>query len=120
MVILNQLGIILTFGFAGEILSHLLPRSLPSSVLGMLLMLVALRTGFLKPERVGNVAGFFTVNMAFFFLPSAVNVLQNYDMLRPVLFKIFIICLISTVITFLATYFAVRLIQMLTRSGGNA
>lgn len=120
MQIIGQLGIIFAFGFAGEILAALLPFTLPSSVIGLVLLLFCLRTGLLKVEQIGGAAGFLTANMAFFFLPSAVNILANYDMLKPVLWKLVIICFAGAALTFLTTYGTVWLIRSIQRKGGGA
>jgi hypothetical protein len=49
--------------------------------------------------------------MAFFFLPLAASVLQNYQAVSPVLFQVIAVCLISTLITFAVSYGTVRLLR---------
>jgi holin-like protein len=118
MHILRQLGLILAFGFLGEIISHYLPLGMPASVLGMILMLVALGIKLVKPEHLGVTAGFLSANMSFFFLPAAVTVLENYGYIQPVLIKLLLIVLISTVVTFFLTYGTVRLFRMILSKQG--
>ncbi|AEF85668.1 murein hydrolase exporter [Treponema primitia ZAS-2] len=113
MRILRQLGIILGFGFLGEIISFYLPMGLPASVLGLALMLSALGFRLLKPEQLGETADFISTNMAFFFLPAAVTVLENYGVIKPILLQLLLIAIISTVTTFFITYFTVRVSRML-------
>jgi holin-like protein len=117
MRILRQLGLILFFGFLGEIASFYLPLGMPASVLGMVLMLAALGLGFLKPEHLGATADYLSANMAFFFLPAAVTILENYRYIRPVVLQLLLICIISTVTTFFITYGTVRLFRMLLSRG---
>jgi holin-like protein len=111
MEIIRQLGLIIAFGYAGEVLALLLPIRLPAGVLGILLVIVALALGLLKPQHLGKTADFISANMAFFFLPLAVAILQNYEAIRPVLYQIVIICLASTLITFAVSYGTVALLR---------
>ena len=118
MQIIIQLGIIFALGFIGEVAASLLPFTLPSSVIGLVLLLILLRTGLLKLEQIGGVAGFLPANMGFFFVPSAVGILQNYDIMRPVLWKLVFICFAGATLTFLTTYATVRLVRSLQQKRG--
>jgi holin-like protein len=113
MEILRQLGLILAFGFASEIVARNIPAGLPSGVLGILLVLAALGAKILKPDHFGKTADFMSANMAFFFLPLAVTVLQNYESIRPILLLFAGICIITTVITFAVTYATVHFLRQL-------
>jgi holin-like protein len=117
MVILRQLGIILAFGYASELIARYIPIGLPAGVLGILLVLAALGAKVLKPEHLGKTADFMSANMAFFFLPLAVTILQNYGSIGPALMRIIGICIITTVITFAATYATVRFLRILLTKG---
>jgi holin-like protein len=110
---IQQLGIILAFGFAGDIFAHFVPIGLPASVLGMLLMLAALGLKILKPEHIGETADFLGGIMAFFFLPAAVTVVQNFDIIKPVVWQIIVICVTATAFTFFVTYGTVRLLRII-------
>ncbi|MDR2073201.1 MAG: CidA/LrgA family protein [Spirochaetaceae bacterium] len=116
---LKQLLIILSFGFLGEILSFYLPLGMPASVLGLVLMLAALGSKLLKPSHLGTTAGYLSANMAFFFLPAAVTVLENYGLLKPVVVQLIIIGILSTVITFFVTYGTVRICRLLRAGKGS-
>jgi holin-like protein len=113
MEILRSLGIILFFGFAGEIISRFIPMSMPASVLGLALMLVFLGLKLLKTEQLGKTGEYLSANMAFFFLPAALTVLENFPVIRPVLVQLILIIVISSVITFFAAYGTVRLLRMI-------
>jgi holin-like protein len=86
---------------------------MPASVLGMILMLIALGFRVLKPGQLGKTANFLGSHMAFFFLPVAVAIIENFSSIRPVVWQFFGICMICTVITFSLTYGAVRLCRIL-------
>jgi holin-like protein len=111
MEILRHLGVILGFGFASEIIARHIPVGLPSGLLGILLVLAFLGAKILKPCHFGKTADFMSANMAFFFLPLAVTILQNYESIRPILLRFTGICVITTIFTFAATYTAVYLLR---------
>jgi holin-like protein len=115
MRIIQQLGLILAFGFAGEILAFLVPLGLPASVLGLFLLLLCLALKILKPERLGETADFLSANMAFFFLPAVASVLNNYGEIQGVVLKLLGICILCTFFTFAATYATVRLFQIILK-----
>ncbi|MDR1444336.1 MAG: CidA/LrgA family protein [Treponema sp.] len=113
MEIIRQLGLIIVFGYAGEVLAQFLPLKLPAGVLGILLVFGALGVGIIRPRHFGKTADFISANMAFFFLPLAVSVLQNYQAISPVLFQVLAVCLISTLVTFAVSYAAVRFLRVI-------
>jgi holin-like protein len=111
--ILRQLAIILLFAYAGEALSRFLPLGFPASVWGLLLMLVFLGLRIVKPEHLGESADFLSAHMAFFFLPAAVTILENFGLLWPVLFQFIVICFAGAAVTFAVSYGTVRFIRFL-------
>ncbi|MCD8139970.1 MAG: CidA/LrgA family protein [Planctomycetaceae bacterium] len=115
---LGQIGLILALAYCGHLAVAGLSVPLPSSVVGLLL-LAGLRLGVVHEAWIGDAAHFLSANMAFFFLPSAVEILENYDRIHPVLVRLLAVCVISTVVTFLAAYWAVRMLQGLVKKGGR-
>lgn len=73
---------------------------IPGAILGMVLLLLALILKIVKLEEVEDVANFLTNNMAFFFIPAAVSVMEYFQILKIVFVKIIIICILSIFITF--------------------
>jgi holin-like protein len=118
MRIIKQLGLILAFGLAGEILARLIPATLPASVLGLFLMLLFLGLKILKPEHLGETADYLSANMGFFFLPAVASVLNNYDLIAGAVLPLLAICIACTFFTFGLTYGTVRLFQRLMSKGG--
>jgi holin-like protein len=108
---MQPLALILAFGFAGEVFRLFMPFSLPSSVIGMVLMLIALGTRLLNEKHLGATADFLSANMAFFFLPAAVTILENLDLILPVIWQLLIIVVTAALLTFFAVYGTVRLFQ---------
>jgi holin-like protein len=115
MRIIQQLGLILAFGFAGEILASLFPIGMPASVLGLFLMLLVLGLRILKPEHLGKTADYLSANMGFFFLPAVASVLNNYDAIKGMVLRLLVICVICAFVTFGLTYGTVRVFQILLK-----
>jgi holin-like protein len=118
MRILKQLGVILIIGFFGEILSFYIPLGAPASILGLLLMLAALALKVVKPEHLGETADYLSANMAFFFLPAAAMILENYEHIAPVLFQVIGICVIISLLTFFVSYGTVRFFRIILSKRG--
>lgn len=111
MKILSQLGVLFSFGLAGEVLARLTGLGIPASVWGLLLLLAALRLELIRVKSVSLVGGFLGANMAFFFIPSSTSILDVFETIHPVLFRLILVCVVSTVLTFLATYYTVRYVK---------
>lgn len=110
MVIITQIGIIFLICLIGQLISNILPIPFPSSVISMILLLVLLLTKILKPKAVETKIDFLLKNMAFFFIPSGVNIMANYDYIKDDILPLLFICFVSTVLTFAVTAWTVKLI----------
>ncbi len=120
MKIIKQIGIIFGICWLGTVAEQLLPFAFPASVIAMLLLLVCLLTGILKTEHIQEKSDFLLANMAFFFIPAGVNVINYLDILKQSWLPLAAICTITTVITFAATAFSIRLtMRLLHKTGGT-
>jgi len=113
MRIIRQIFTILAFFILGELaqagISALFPAVfLPGTVLGMLFLLIALFTKLVPMNHVETVGSFLTANMAFFFIPAAVSVLEYLDLLQAHLWKILLIIFAGVFISFFAVAASVR------------
>ena len=105
----EQFGVIFGVCWISLVIEHYLPFSFPASVIGMVLLLICLLTGFLKIEHVQEKADFLLSNMAFFFVPAGVSIINYFDELKSTAVQLIIICIISTVVTFAVTAYSVML-----------
>ncbi len=109
--LLVQIGIVFGICLVGEGIAAILPFAFPASVLSMLLLFVLLLCGVLKVEHIREKGDFLLKNMAFFFIPSGVALLEQVDFLKGKIMILLLICLITMVLTFAATTFTVRLVS---------
>ena len=66
-------------------------------------------TGVLKIEHIQEKADFLLENMAFFFVPAGVSIINYFDVLKNSVVQLIIICVVSTVVTFAVTAWSVKL-----------
>ena len=111
MKYLKQLFIILLFSLTGEALQALIPLPIPAAIYGLVLLLIALCTGALKAEAIGDTARFLIGIMPLLFVAPAVNILQNWGLIAPNLFPICIITLVSTFVVFIISGAVTQLLR---------
>lgn len=114
MKYLRQFCIILLISYLGEMLRAMLPFPVPASVYGLVLMLVFLCTGLIKPECVSDAADFLIEIMPVMFIPAAVGLLDSWPSLGPIWFPVVAISVLTTVIVMAVTG---RVTQHMIRRG---
>ena len=119
MKLLNQIFIVFCICFVGDIISYLLPIPFPGSVIAMVLLFILLCTGAVRKRRIEAITDFLLKNMSLMFIPPTVSIIGYLDVLGEVFVPFVLICLITTVITFLATAYSVKLVIFLINRNKN-
>ena len=96
-----QLMIILIISLIGEGLSIGLGLPIPGSILGLILLFLALQFKWLRLRHVNVVGGFLLTNMTILFLPAAVGIMEKFDVIAPVWLPIVLIGCITLIINFI-------------------
>ncbi|MGL5255885.1 MAG: CidA/LrgA family protein [Proteocatella sp.] len=115
MKLLMQFGIVFGICWIGEIIASMLPFTFPSSVISMILLLLMLLSRYLKTDHIKQKSEFLLQNMAFFFIPSGVAIMDRLEFLQGSILKIVAICFITLVLTFAATAYTVMAIMKLQK-----
>ena len=102
--------LLLSIYFAGEIISNLLNLPVPGSIIGMILLFVLLTSHIVKVENVENLANFFLDHLAFFFIPASVGLMTSFASLKGSIFKIILLCILTTIIVIAVTGITVQFI----------
>ncbi|MBO5364393.1 MAG: CidA/LrgA family protein [Clostridia bacterium] len=110
MKILLQLAGIFTLCVMSEGVAALLPFAFPGSAIAMVLLFLGFLFKLVKPSQIQESSDFLLNNMAIFFVPAGVGLMECFDRIRSSLGPIFVICILSTVLTFAATAYTVRLV----------
>ncbi len=98
MKYVKQLTIILGVTFIGEILHFLLPLPIPASIYGLLLMLILLYTKVLKVPSIKETSSFLLEVMPIMFIPPAAEIINQWGIIKPVLFPAVIMVVVVTAV----------------------
>ena len=113
MKIIVQVGIIFAVCWISQIIEKILPFEFPATVIGMILVFLLLAAKVLKVEHIREKSDFLLSNMAFFFLPAGVSIINYIDVLKSSVVQLVIICVVSTVVTFAVTAYSMKLVVYL-------
>ena len=100
--------IVLFFFALGELVGWLVNGFIPGSVIGMMLLFTALCLKWVKPERIKPVARFLCDNMALFFVPAGVGIVNALDILSQYWQAVLVACAVSTVMVIVVSLPASR------------
>lgn len=100
MKIIKQFFWIFLFSLLGEGTSILISNfvAIPGSVIGMILLFIALHFNWLKLSQVDEVGTWLTDNMAIFFIPAGVGLMTNFDLLADVWLQLLIIMVVTVTV----------------------
>ena len=107
MKIMMQIAIIFLLCFIGEIIAAILPFPFPASVISMILVFCLLLWGPLKVYHIRKQTDFLLDNMAFFFIPPAVSIIENLHYMEGKLGILIFICVFTVFTTFAITAWTV-------------
>lgn len=114
MKILRQVVIILAILLLGEGIRLMTGISIPGTVIGMVLLFLALMTKFIRLEQIDHVTKFLLDHLAFLFVPAGVGLISSLEIIGGSWLPILVIVLVSTVLVIGVTGWTV---QLLKRSG---
>ena len=112
MNIMGELALIFGICLVGEGVAALLQVAFPASVISMVLLMVLLLTGVVKDRHIQTASHFLVANMAFFFLPSFVGLLEHIELLKSQLVPLLLIIVLTTPVVYLVTGWTVRLLML--------
>ena len=120
MKLLIQIGIIFGLFWLSQCIEYALPFPFPASVISLLLLLVLLILKVIKVEWIREKADFLLGNLAFFFVPAVAGLMNYIDVLKENMIAFLVVCLVSTVLTFAATAWAVQVtIRLMNQRKGE-
>lgn len=95
---LKEIFYILFFYFTGEFISYFIDGFIPGSVIGMILLFLALLFKWVKPAKVKKISTLLTDNMALFFLPAGVGLMNSLGILSHYWTVILTASVVSTIL----------------------
>lgn len=119
--LIAQLAVVVAVYAAGCALASVLPVHLPGNIVGMVLLLALLGTGLVKARHVGDACDCLLDNMSLFFIPAGVAIMGCFSLLEGNAAKFALVCVVTTVLVFLATSYTVMLVsRLMARRGSSA
>lgn len=98
MRMVKGICLILLFYFIGQCVSYLIKGFVPGSIIGMILLFLALYFKVVSPDKVRDVSNTFTKNMAIFFIPAGAGLLGSYGLISQFWMSILVVCSVSTIL----------------------
>ena len=87
----------------GELIVWLTGISIPSSIIGMLLLTALLQMKVVQLERVTGMSAFLISHLGFFFVPPGVALMLYFDIIKAELLPIVLATAISTMLVMITT-----------------
>ena len=112
-----QLMIIFMISLVGEGISSVFHLPVPGSIIGLLLLFLALQFKLLRLRHISMVGNFLLANMTILFLPPAVGIMDKFQVIAPYLLPIILIVLGAIVLNVCVIAVVVQLIK--TRFEGD-
>ncbi|MHB9055245.1 MAG: CidA/LrgA family protein [Paludibacteraceae bacterium] len=100
---IRQLVIILGCLAVGELIVHSTSVTLPSSIIGMLLLTLLLKIGWIKESWVRGISDFLVKTLPFYFVPAGVALMMYFELIATSLWAIVISAFGSTIIVLIVT-----------------
>ena len=114
MKYIKQFTIIMTISLLGEVLAKVLPFTIPASVYGLFLMLIALMTKVIRVEQVKETSDFLMDVMPIMFVPASVGLMVSWGILQEILVPVLIVSILGTLIVMIVSGKTVDGIMKLT------
>lgn len=99
----RQLAIIIGCLAVGEFIVWLTGITIPSSIIGMLLLTLFLKIKVVRLEWVETISNFLVKNMGFFFVPPGVALMLYFDLIKAEMLSIVLATAISTILVLVVT-----------------
>ena len=101
MKIYLQLLIIFGFSFIGNVISNVFRLPVPGSILGMILLFLALQFKILEFRHVDEAGSFLINNMTILFLPAGVGIMDKWNLISHFWAQILLIVVGALIINML-------------------
>ncbi|MCD7975729.1 MAG: CidA/LrgA family protein [Tannerellaceae bacterium] len=100
---IRQCAIIFGCLALGELIVWLTGVPFPSSIVGMLLLTLFLKLGWVKLRWIKGLADFLVSNLGFFFVPPGVALMLYFDVIQAQFWPILIASVVSTLLVLVVT-----------------
>ena len=110
---IRQLAVLFSCLALGELIVYLTDVKLPSSIIGMLLLTLFLKIGWVKLKWVQGLSDFLVANLGFFFVPPGVALMLYFDIIEAQFWPIVIASVVSTILVLVVTGWTHQIVRKL-------
>lgn len=111
MKIIKELAIVMGILFIAHVVQTMFALPIPDTVLGMLLLFVALVSGVVKLEDMENVTPFALKYLTFLFIPGGVGLIASLDLIKAHWLAILLVIILTTIFVITITGSTVQLLN---------
>ncbi len=115
-----QCAVLFAFLALGELIVWLTGVRIPSSIIGMLLLTVALKLRAVRLMWVDRVSDFLVRNLGFFFVPAGVGLMRCLGLIKAEWLLIVVSAVVSTFVILAVTGRVHQIVRYLTSSHRHA
>lgn len=115
-----QCAVLFAFLALGELIVWLTGVRIPSSIIGMLLLTVALKLRAVRLMWVDRVSDFLVRNLGFFFVPAGVGLMRCLGLIKAEWLPIVVSAVVSTFVILAVTGRVHKIVRYLTSSHRHA
>ncbi|MCK5779657.1 MAG: CidA/LrgA family protein [Psychrilyobacter sp.] len=105
---ITQYAIIFMVTYLGDVLSKLIRFPIPGPIIGMLILFFLLERKIIRVDRIEKGAETLLFYLALFFIPPGVGLISALDILSGNITKIFILMVVTTILTMVTTGLTVQ------------
>lgn len=109
-----QCAVLFAFLAIGELVVWFTGVPIPSSIIGMLLLTLSLKLGFVKMSWVDKVSDFLVKNLGFFFVPAGVGLMKCLGLIQAQWLPIIGASVVSTFLIIAVTGWVHQLVRNIT------
>lgn len=120
MKTLLELSLIMALCLVGELLSSLIPFPVPGTILALCILFILLKTKLIKLSWVEDAGDLLLKNMTLLFVPTGVKIMAYFGVIKDIWWKLLLLCIVATALSFLATALVVTGIMKLSKKGEKA
>ena len=120
MKVLVQLSLIMAICLLGELMSSIVPFPLPGTIIALLILFILLKSKVIKLSWVEDAGNLLLKNMSLLFVPVGVKIMAYFGIIKDIWWKLLLLCIAATILSFFATALVVSLIMKITKKGEKA
>ena len=103
----------------GELMVYLTGIKLPSSIIGMLLLTLFLKLGWIKLHWVQALSDFLVANLGFFFVQPGVGLMLYFDVIAAEFWPIVTATIVSTALVLVVTGWVHQIVRKINLTNKN-